>query len=113
MVKVGDIIMLTYVDKQAIHSFLSLACYNGHEDDIKDILRALKVAFYSDEKYKAITRPNWEGYKDSKMDEFGGIFWSWLVIQYGEYGTSPRFGWLYPGAAREIAEFIEESLQDD
>ena len=104
---------LTEIDKQAIHSFLSLACYNGYEDDVQDILKALEVAFRCDDKYKAVMRPDWKRYKDSKIDEFGGIFWSWLVIQYGDYGTSPRFGWLYPREAREIANFIKESLQDN
>ena len=111
--EVGEIMTLTDVDKQAIHSFLSLAFYNGYEDDVKDILKALKTAFYSDDKYKSIMRPDWKKYKNYKVDEFGGIFWSWLVIQYGDYGTSPRFGWLYRQEAREIADFIEESLQDN
>ena len=105
---------LTDADRQAIHSFLSLACYNGYEEDIQDILKALKTAFRCDDKYKAISRPDWEKkYGDYKIDEFGGIFWSWLVIQYGDYGTSPRFGWLYPREAREIADFIEETLQNN
>lgn len=104
-------------DKYAIGSFLSLAFYNDYEKDVKDIIEVLKVAnklIGEENKYKAISRPrHWSKETNSKIDDFGGIFWSWLVLQYGDYGTSPRFGWLYPEAARIVLKTIQDIYEEE
>ena len=106
----------TEYDENAIDSFLSLAFYNGWEQDIKDICEALRVSksIKTNAKYEPISRPDWKSKCGrDKIDEFGGIFWSWLVLQYGDYGTSPRFGWIYAENAKKILDIIEELLQED
>lgn len=85
----------TEQDKDAIESFLSLAFYNGWEQDIEDICEALRVSKTIEPRncYEPISRPDWKAKCGrDKTNEFGGIFWSWLVLQYGDYGTSPRYG---------------------
>lgn len=101
----------TRQDVDAIGSFLSLAWYNGYEESVKDIMKVLNTAFKFDvdNKYKAIFRPEQWGYE---TDNFGAIFWSWLVLQYGDYGTSPRFGWLYPENSRRLYTIMSELLED-
>ena len=99
----------TRQDVDAINSFLLLATYNGHENDVRDIITALYKAFKidADEIYKSVRRPDWR----DKTDEFGGIFWSWLVLQYGDYGTSPRFGWIYAENARKLYTIMSELIE--
>lgn len=95
----------------AISSFLALAHYNGYEDDIKDILKELKKSFAVNGVYDCIciSRPDWKSKcgKD-KIDEFGGIFWSWLISQYGDYGTSPRYGWIYKDNGINLYKIIKK-----
>lgn len=93
----------TQEDIYAIESFMSLACYNGYEEDITDIMDKLHEMFESTERFDSARRPAWkEKYGRDKIEEFGGIFWSWLVLQYGDYGTSPRFGWIYKENAKNL-----------
>ena len=106
----------TEQDKRAIDSFLSLAFYNGYEEDVEDIKKSLYKAFEFDaeDKYKTVSRPDWKKKCGrDKIEEFGGIFWSWLVLQYGDYGTSPRFGWIYAETARRLYNIMNESEYDN
>lgn len=106
----------TKQDVEAIGSFLSLAFYNGYEEDVSDIRKSLYKAFAFDpeDKFKTVSRPeNWSKCHNRKVDEFGGIFWSWLVLRYGDYGTSPRFGWIYGENARRLYTIISERLEDN
>lgn len=114
----SDVHDFTQEDINAIDSFLSIAFYNGYEEDVNDIVECLKESLKNDltfeNSYKSISRPDWQSkYGRSKVDEFGGIFWSWLVLQYGDYGTSPRYGWIYMYNARKILEIIQELQQED
>ena len=36
------------------------------------------------------------------------IIWMFLVLMYGEYGTSPRSGWIDEDNFEEFREFIDE-----
>jgi lipoprotein NlpI len=36
------------------------------------------------------------------------IFWMMLVLMFGDYGTSPRSGWLYLDKKEKIIEFIDK-----
>lgn len=48
-------------------------------------------------------------YKHDRFDdEQFEIFWMMLVLMYGEYGSSPRSGWLYLKYKEEIIEFIDK-----
>ena len=89
--------------------------YNGYVRDVFDILNALSESCERDKstsRYNiSVSRPhNWT---ENKADEFGGIFWSWLVLQYGEFGTSPRYGWIYYTEALQIYEIIKKFLEEE
>lgn len=104
----------TQADVNAINNFLSLACYNGWEDDVKNIMRSLKQSYKLENELGSVQRPAWKKKcgKD-KIEEFGGIFWSWLVLGYGEYGTSPRFGWIYRDNAQALYDIMDNLLRTD
>lgn len=104
----------TQGDVDAINSFLSLACYNGYEEDVTDILNELHKMFESTDKFDSAKRPDWKvKCGRDKVDEFGGIFWSWLVLRYGDYGTSPRYGWIYKEDAKKLYDIIQAIYDTD
>ena len=43
---------------------------------------------------------------DNGMDQ---LIYSWLVMMYGDYGTSPRYGWItdMKGAVKWLDEFMD------
>lgn len=101
-------------DVDAIDSFLSLACYNGYEEDVTDIMNELHKMFESTDKFDSARRPDWKiKCGRDKVNEFGGIFWSWLVLQYGDYGTSPRYGWIYKEDAKNLYDIMQAIYDTD
>ena len=101
-------------DTHAIEAFISLACYNGYGKDITDILDELHKMVDSTKQFDVARRPDWKTKcgKD-KVDEFGGIFWSWLVLRYGDYGISPRFGWIDKENAKKLYDIIQAIYDTD
>lgn len=49
---------------------------------------------------------------DNGMDQ---LMYSWLVMMYGDYGTSPRCGWItdMKGAVKWLDEFMEDWKDGD
>lgn len=51
---------------------------------------------------------------DSELKDFESPdlnqFWCMLVLMFGDYGTSPRVGWLAPSA--ELIQFLEDVVAD-
>ena len=92
----------------AIETFLSVGWYNGNEEDIYDIINAIV-----DSKEGLILRPEeWYSKTNNGVDEFCGIFWSCLVMIFGDYGTSPRYGWLIKSKCDELSLVISTFLKD-
>ena len=67
---------------------------------------------YNGNKYKLIGQiiPLFPDKINMFVDEFGGIFWSWLVLRYGDYGTSPRYGWIYKEDAKKLFMIQMENM---
>jgi len=45
-------------------------------------------------------------------DLYPRIVWSWLVLKYGDYGTSPRYGWILKENIKLIANQISEYIKE-
>lgn len=71
-----------------IVSLIWVLSYNGYDQQVKDIYEYLKqetvVAFF----------PHDLGILSNNVDSPDRILWSTLVVEFGDYGTSPRFGWI-------------------
>lgn len=52
------------------------------------------------------------GFIDNGMDQ---LIYSWIVMMYGNYGTSPSGGWItdMKGAVKWLDEFMEDWKNDD
>lgn len=44
-------------------------------------------------------------------DDDTDILMSAIVMQYGEYGTSPRFGWIYDEHKEKVLAHLKELLE--
>jgi hypothetical protein len=76
------------MDENFLEHLVVVGDYNGYLGDIKRIYDYIRA-----ESIQA-NIPDWltEEYED--CDNFIRVFWSVLVMAYGDYGTSPRFGWI-------------------
>lgn len=82
----------------------SITWYNGIYEPLlklkEDILKQQSDDNYfrtNEAKYK------FEDFADSQFE----IFWMMLVLMFGDYGTSPRSGWLEMKNKDKIIEFID------
>ena len=65
-----------------------IAWYNGHSEEIEEIIKYIENY---EGKYNI---PMPEFLRNNDCDYFMNILWQISVLTYGDYGTSPRFGWL-------------------
>ena len=77
--------------KELIDAMACIVFYNGYEDVLKDISDYIK--YYKRDEFYSFAYPK-KILKEYKVDEFPNIVWALMVIMFGDYGTSPRFGWI-------------------
>ena len=80
--------------------------YNGHDEHVSmlaDMLEHIERLTFDDELFKMVD------YGDDNMMQ---MLWMILVQQFGDYGSSPRYGWVddTDGAAKFIREQIARTF---
>lgn len=86
---------------ETLQALLDVGWYNGYEENIKQIITYIKNC--SKKSTHNILFP--EFLREIDCDDYIRVFWSVLVVLYGDYGTSPRFGWL---DSEEVSDIIED-----
>ena len=77
--------------EELIDAMKNVVFYNGYEEDLKNISDYIK--YYDRDEYYSFAYP--KGIlKRYNIDEFPNIVWSLIVLMFGDYGSSPRFGWI-------------------
>ena len=81
-----------------------LVSYNGYSDYVNRI-----IAHISGFKRSPITCPDW--LRDPHT--ITGWLWFILICRFGDYGTSPRFGWIEDkdGATQFLKSLLESEIQ--
>lgn len=77
--------------QQFDESFFDVLWYNGYEDEVGKLLKYMKNSKPLDE-YATLPIPDY--LRDEDCDFPPRLLWSCLVIMFGDYGTSPRYGWI-------------------
>ena len=85
-----------------IDTLNSIVWYNGLYEPLLEIKRIILET--PEFKYNNMLRPKGEIFKDCQFE----IFWMILVVQFGDYGTSPRSGWLDMSNKDKIIDFIDD-----
>lgn len=88
-----------------LESLLWVLSYNGYDESIKKIYEYI-CSF--DDEIPLIPYPSDEKILSENPDAPDRILWSVLVMEYGDYGTSPRYGWI--DKPRKPKEEIEKWL---
>ena len=90
-----------------LDALLDVLEYNGYADYIKAI-------YYYIRDYKGdylIQFPE-KNFLSDDVDKPDRILWSVLVIMYGDYGTSPRFGWIMVENRETILDILKKWLDE-
>ena len=88
-----------------INSLLWVLWYNGYEEAIKKLYEYISKY---DHNIPQVPYPHDEDILSKDHDAPDRILWSVLVMEYGDYGTSPRFGWIQK--PQKVKEALEEWL---
>ena len=82
------------MEKELINALDSVVWYNCHYEELFKIKEEIK-------KEKNIT------YSYCTTDNQFQVIYMMLVVLFGDYGTSPRSGWLYMENKEKILNFID------
>jgi hypothetical protein len=94
----------------ALESMLDIAYYNGLIKDCERLFTNIYAGMCGEE--ESVPLPEW--LKEYDCNHFLRVLWSILVIEYGDYGTSPRFGWIYTDTGvKEVLEEFYEYVEDN
>lgn len=77
--------------EELINAIATIGFYNGYSDVLKNISDYIK--YYDREEYYSFAYPK-DILKAYNIDEFPNIVWALMVLMFGDYGTSPRYGWI-------------------
>lgn len=85
----------------------TIVLYNGWYDMLQEIKKYIQqeVKTNKNKKYYNISKPDFLIRID--CDLFPCIVWSILVLQCGDYGTSPRTGWIEIKRAKDAIGIID------
>lgn len=86
--------------------YWAAAWYNGQGDDFDIVIRYLKTQRSNPNHKKTISKPQFIK-SDGSTPELE-LFWMILVEMYGDYGTSPRSGWMYVDELDECLNHLSE-----
>ena len=93
--------------RSILESLLVIGFYNGLEEEIKEISSYIREN--STITNSAIIQfPSF--LKEYDCNHYLRVLWSVLVLEYGDYGTSPRFGWLESASVKELPYEIDKWL---
>lgn len=86
-----------------LNGFLDVMKYNGYSYYLKKFKR-----YINENKSKEIYSIDYPSHiLKGDADSVPGILWSMLVMMFGDYGTSPRFGWLEIKRIDECLYFLD------
>lgn len=68
---------------------LTVLWYNGFEEEIEELLRHISSSMDSPD---YCLRP--ESWYHASYNSPMGLLWSCLVLEFGDFGSSPRYGWI-------------------
>lgn len=87
--------------------YWSAAWYNGYEDEFDKLLDYLKdQQNNTNSNTYSILRPDFIKPENEIME----LYWMLLVFTFGEYGTSPRSGWIYRDKLDDCINHITEMI---
>jgi hypothetical protein len=90
--------------KSIKESLNDIVWYNGLYEFLQPLRE--KIINCNEWTYSPIFEPWYEDFlKESDQVQF---LWMLLVLQYGDYGTSPRTGWVEMKNKEHIIKFIED-----
>jgi hypothetical protein len=93
--------------KELIHAMVTSYDYNRSD---AHLLRLIKnVLIRANDWNPPVIPYNSDEFKDVRED--ADIFYGTLVNCYGDYGTSPRYGWIESENKKDVIQALEDELE--
>ena len=99
-----------YEKDKLYKAFIDMYSYNYATEGIKNIYDCVIKEYYNNE----ISKSNMITINDVVADWYNNeglnFVWGMLVLMFGDYGTSPRSGWL--NVSKDLIDFLKDVLED-
>lgn len=96
-----------YDNDKMYSAFVDTIVYNFGLEVFEALLTKVKEAA---ETKKSLACFDYEDLELFDINEGLNQIWCMLVLMFGDYGTSPRVGWLNP--TTELIQFLEDVVSD-
>ena len=90
------------MNEDIIYVLNAIVWYNGLYEPLLEIKKIILETPKFE--YNYMSRPDGGYFEDDQFE----IFWMMLVLKFGNYGTSPRYGWLEMENKNKIIKFIDD-----
>ena len=98
---------------EVLNSFMDVLWYNGYMDSIQNIYDTVKDAIENDrQKDMFYVLSSHKCNLSEDPDAPDRIFFSTLVMLFGDYGMSPRTGWIEEKYWIEVRDITREWLKE-
>lgn len=93
------------MEQEIITSLFDVGDYNGWEEELKNLYAYIK----KNSNLQTIPFPDF--LREYDCNHYLRVVWSVFVLSYGDYGTSPRFGWLQGDKINELLVKFEKYFE--
>lgn len=98
-----------YKNNKVFQAFVDMYSYNYSTDALKVIYDCAVEEYESHDAFEVITIGINDVDDDWYDNEGLNFVWGMLVLMFGEYGSSPRSGWLI--VSKELIDFLENMIR--
>lgn len=99
-----------YKNNKLFRAFVDMYSYNYSADALRDIYKRAVEEYESHDTFEVVTISINDVDDDWYDNEGLNFVWGMLVLMFGEYGSSPRVGWLI--ISKELIDFLENMLKN-
>ena len=103
-----EVISSDMLEMTAVEALGAIASYNGWQDVLYAMKDYIQIeAQQPHNTYWGVQFPE-DILRKYDPDMYPRVIWSIMVMMYGDYGTSPRFGWINGSSAHDALRWITE-----
>lgn len=99
-----------YESNKIYQAFVDMYSYNYPTDGLEVIYNRIVEEYESHDTFQVITIGINDIDDDWYDNEGLNFVWGMLVLLFGDYGTSPRTGWL--NVSKELIDFLKDMLEN-
>ena len=94
------------MDNELLEAIQYVCFYNGHAEKLYEL-----IEYIENNNENCINFP--EHILTDDADTFINVIWQFMVVMYGDYGSSPRWAWICLENKNKAINFLKKVVDDE